>query len=254
MSTPHPSERALTLVIFAASVAQYVVSGAPEVGLALLCGGLGLLAARRSAREAALFGGVTGLLGVLHASPEIAVTWPLPLLVSLGLVAVIARRIWGAGVNAWWVRGAASRADLGLAAAFVVIPGLSLWAWLTLTNPDLSDLLSRFGGYPAPLYALGALAFAMLNALAEEALFRGVAWAALERATGSPLLTLALQASAFGLAHIHGFPRGASGVLLATIYGAMMGELRRRTGGLALPWFAHVFADCVIAALIYASL
>jgi membrane protease YdiL (CAAX protease family) len=63
-------------------------------------------------------------------------------------------------------------------------------------------------------------------------------------------VVLALQALAFGLLHIQGFPRGWSGVLLATVYGAMMGELRRRTGGLLLPWAVHVGADLVISAVV----
>ncbi len=49
--------------------------------------------------------------------------------------------------------------------------------------------------------------------------------------------------------HLHGFPRGWSGVVLASIYGVMMGALCRRARGLLAPWAAHLFADLAIVAV-----
>jgi hypothetical protein len=40
------------------------------------------------------------------------------------------------------------------------------------------------------------------------------------------------------------------GVGLATIYGLMMGVVRRRSGGLLAPWIAHVLTDVVIAGIV----
>ena len=87
-----------------------------------------------------------------------------------------------------------------------------------------------------------------LNAVAEEFFFRG----ALQRAL-TPLgaaWAIGVQAAAFGLIHYRGFPRGWSGVALATIYGLMLGLLRRRADGLFAPWLAHLAADVVIVAIL----
>jgi hypothetical protein len=75
---------------------------------------------------------------------------------------------------------------------------------------------------------------------------------ALERAVGIRT-AFVVQAVAFGLIHWRGFPRGLDGVVLATVYGLMLGAIRRRTGGLLAPWLAHVFADVVILALLLAA-
>jgi Type II CAAX prenyl endopeptidase Rce1-like len=58
---------------------------------------------------------------------------------------------------------------------------------------------------------------------------------------------VAVQAISFGLFQLHGFPRGAAGVAVATIYGLMMGWLNRtvRAGSLA-PVAAHTAADVLI--------
>lgn len=251
-----PLERWLALAVHAAFVASFFATPPGTAVFGVICAALAAIASRLGWTAIAQYGGVAGLMGLLHASPLVAGTWPLPALLALGLTAAVARRAAPEALG-WWRRGVRGPGDLPLAGLFVLVPGAALWSWKTLASPDLSDLAARFGGHALALYAVGALGFAMLNALAEEALFRGVAWQALERATGSVRWTLALQGAAFGLAHINGFPRGLSGVLLATVYGLMMGELRRRTGGLLLPWAAHVCADSVIAALlvpvVYAS-
>jgi hypothetical protein len=54
--------------------------------------------------------------------------------------------------------------------------------------------------------------------------------------------------------HLHGFPRGWSGVALASVYGLMMGALRQRARGLLAPWVAHLFADLAIVVIRAAAL
>ena len=70
--------------------------------------------------------------------------------------------------------------------------------------------------------------------------------------TGNPLreATLIVQAVIFGVAHWWGVPNGVVGVILAIIYGLMMGAVRYVTGGLLLPIAVHIFADLVIFTLI----
>jgi uncharacterized protein len=67
---------------------------------------------------------------------------------------------------------------------------------------------------------------------------------------GPGFAALLLQALAFGAIHIRGFPRGWFGVGLASIYGLLMGVIRRRAGGMFAPWIAHVFTDVVIAGIV----
>jgi hypothetical protein len=50
--------------------------------------------------------------------------------------------------------------------------------------------------------------------------------------------------------HVHGFPRGVSGVVLAGAWGGMLGKLRQRAGGLLAPVLAHIVADATIASII----
>ena len=62
-----------------------------------------------------------------------------------------------------------------------------------------------------------------------------------------------LQATSFGVARAHGFPRGVTGVLLAGVWGYLLGLLRQRTGGLLAPVLAHVVADGTIAYVLVSS-
>lgn len=102
------------------------------------------------------------------------------------------------------------------------------------------------GLHPVVLTA-AFVAWSACNAVAEELYFRGALQHELVR--GLAGAGVAVQAVAFGAMHFHGFPRGWSGVALATAYGLMMGALRRRSGGLLAPWVAHVAADLTILAI-----
>lgn len=90
--------------------------------------------------------------------------------------------------------------------------------------------------------------FALVNAAAEELVYRGFLQDALETAfPARPWLSLGLQASAFAAAHFQaGFPNGIVGYSMTFIYALMLGYLRRRSSGMLAPWAAHVAADAVI--------
>ncbi len=129
---------------------------------------------------------------------------------------------------------------------------MALVAWKLLRRPDISDLTNALPALAPWLLLAGGTAWAALNAFGEEAIFRGALLEALERAIGARAAVV-VQALPFGLLHWHGFPRGVDGAALATIYGLMLGAVRRRTGGLLAPIVAHVFADVVILALLLAA-
>ena len=90
------------------------------------------------------------------------------------------------------------------------------------------------------------LGFALFNAAVEEMIWRGVVFHALER-TGLPTFQVVLmQAVSFGVVHLHGFPSGSLGILLASAYGAILGVLRWQTRGLLVPFVAHAVTDLSI--------
>lgn len=53
-----------------------------------------------------------------------------------------------------------------------------------------------------------------------------------------------------GIILLQGCPPGPAGAALATAFGIAMGILRFRSGGIALPIVAHIFADAAIYALL----
>ena len=103
-----------------------------------------------------------------------------------------------------------------------------------------------------PLWLLipAAFVFSLVNAAVEEAAYRGVVLGALDTAGVTAAAALVLQAVAFAALHFRaGFPRGLAGVALTFVYGLVLGELRRRAGGLLAPFITHVLTDLVIVTL-----
>lgn len=242
-------ERLLATAAVAAYVAAMFVATPAVLALAVglagiaLVGGLG----RPSAWAVASFGAIGC---ALHAIPGFGVTWPLPLLVALASWVLLVRRApEGLALAVWFPRGRPDRVTWTLTVGFVAVASLALLTWFRLLRPDVSDLAGRIPAWPAAaLILLGGL-FSLANALAEELVYRGILFGALERAWGTGP-ALVMQALAFGLAHLHGFPRGWFGVALATVYGLMTGVLRVRSRGLVAPLVAHVAADATIFAIL----
>ena len=118
--------------------------------------------------------------------------------------------------------------------------------WFKLARPDVkweAGLIPSWS--PGRLVLLG-LGFALFNAAVEEMIWRGVIFDALER-TGLPTAPVVLmQAVSFGIVHLHGFPSGSLGILLASVYGAILGLLRAPTRGLLVPFVTHAVTDSSI--------
>jgi membrane protease YdiL (CAAX protease family) len=180
---------------------------------------------------------------------------PSQLWFAIGLAAYAAalRRGPRRGVARWFTAGALTREVGVLMAGAVLASAITLTIWFFSARPDISDLVVRFlPDWPLPFLVFGGLVFSMLNAAVEELAYRGVLMDALEKTIGAGTLSLVGQAAAFGILHINGFPRGWPGVALAFIFGVLMGVVRRRSGGLAAPWAAHVGTDIVIVTLVVA--
>jgi len=149
-----------------------------------------------------------------------------------------------------WIRpGRLGAVEIALIIAFSVVSSVALVLWVHLIEPDLTDVTERIPAWHPALLALLGLAFACMNALGEEIIWRGIMQDALEAGLGPGIAAMIVQGLSFGLFHINGFPRGLVGVGLATFYGVMMGILRMRSRGLLAPWIAHVCADATIFAI-----
>jgi membrane protease YdiL (CAAX protease family) len=191
-------------------------------------------------------------LSITGASVEllayVGVPWPVVGVLALPLVA---RQVpWICPAFPWLRRGSFDRLTIGLVAAVVLSAGTALVLWVALLHPDLTALGSMIPAMPRWLLPFAGLGFAIANAIAEEAIYRGVVLDALDGVLGAGTLPAVLQAVAFGCFHFHGFPSGAVGVALAGIYGLMLAVIRRQSGGMLPAVVTHVFADIAIFAIL----
>lgn len=157
----------------------------------------------------------------------------------------------GRNLMRWFRRGRIDRVSALLTAVTIVVAAGALILWAENTA-DLGAGLAMARGlaqYPTPL-VLGVVVplFALLNAFAEEVVYRGVYQEALARVISHTWLVVPLQAAAFAALHFAaGFPNGVLGYLMVFVWGTVLGYLRWRTRGMLAPWMVHVGADLVIA-------
>jgi hypothetical protein len=206
-------------------------SPAGTAGLAAAFALLALLS-QEATRRAALLG-VLVTLALLTRLP-----WPAP--------PALALLLWAIATRPRWSRGALDRRTRWLVAASVVLPAVGLVAWFAVARPALSPMLVYFPSWaPRWIVPVGVVLFSVINAAAEEAIWRG---AIME--TNSSWAMVVVQAAGFGLWHFRGFPSGWAGALLAGGFAFLMGVLRKRTGGMLVPWLTHACADAVIGAIV----
>jgi membrane protease YdiL (CAAX protease family) len=143
----------------------------------------------------------------------------------------------------WTLRGAL----VGTAGAVPLIVALVLITRYSFG--PFSDLEQVVRQMIMPLFRsctlLELLLVSALAGLGEELLFRGVAQAALERASGSPWLAVVLAGALFGLAH----PITPTYAVLAGLIGIYLGWLFLASGNLLVPIVTHAAYDFV--ALVY---
>ncbi|MCE5245167.1 MAG: type II CAAX endopeptidase family protein [Syntrophobacteraceae bacterium] len=201
-----------------------------------------------------LLGLACGLTVLFKIEPLIRI-WPLPFALAL-IVSFVAGRCmrFARDSFAWLKMGRCGRTECAMVALIALVSGIALAGWYHFTRPDIGDLLDRMPYLsPVALAAVG-VGFSIVNASCEEFLWRGMIFSALERCCLPLAGVVVVQALSFGIAHLHGFPRGISGMILAGIYGCMLGALRHRAGGMLAPVAAHLFADLVIYALLSSSI
>jgi membrane protease YdiL (CAAX protease family) len=86
----------------------------------------------------------------------------------------------------------------------------------------------------------------------EELVFRGILFDAIDSQWG-PWISLIGTAVLFGLGHLHGYPPGMIGAVLAMLFGLALGALRVWTGRLLSPILAHIAADATIYSIVVRS-
>lgn len=199
---------------------------------------------------------VTVLAALLTGSrivPAIAV-WPFHFLVPLSVYGLLLLVLPRPAALRWLRAGAFDLRTIGLIVAGTVVSGAALGAWFFAVRPDVSDLTAGMPAWPLHLLVALGLAFALLNAAMEEAIWRGVLLGGVEATTSSAAWAVVVQALSFGAAHANGFPRGVLGVVMAFVYGLMLGALRVRARGMLAPFVAHVAIDLVVFALLVGTL
>jgi uncharacterized protein len=174
---------------------------------------------------------------------------------AFALYAIVAYRVsWFREATCWLTVGRVETHIMALGCAFAAVSGAMLLLWYVTARPDLADLVRTFiPDWPLWLLVPAAFAFSVVNAAGEEAAYRGVVLGALDTAGVTAATALVLQAVAFAALHFRaGFPRGLVGIALTFVYGLVLGELRRRAGGLVAPFITHVLTDLVIVTIVLA--
>ena len=186
----------------------------------------------------------------LFVSFHAARTWPLHLLlpISAYLLVVLAEKNLRLSIG-WRQKGELNKPIVQGIVGIVAVSAAGLLLWFFLFDPQVGDLKRMIPAWSPAMLILTALGFALINALMEELLWRGVMQDTLMAIFGAAGAAVFIQAVSFGAQHWNGFPRGAAGMVLAGIYGYMLGVLRHYSRGLLAPVIAHIFADLVIFAI-----
>ncbi|MEU7384643.1 CPBP family intramembrane glutamic endopeptidase [Streptomyces sp. NPDC042207] len=219
------------------------------LGVVLLVAWAGVLRSAAAVRAAVFVGPLSGCLavGMLSGWPP-AVTTVLVCALPLGCLVLAGRRAALSPAAPWLTRGSLTIGTLWLSLVTVVLSAVALTAWALTVRPQPAEYLRELQRLPLGLAILGIVAFALVNAVWEEALFRGVLLTELASVWGSRTAVV-IQALLFGAAHFGGFPSGFTGVAMAGAWGFALGVLRLRSGGILVPYGVHVAADAVIGTL-----
>jgi len=198
--------------------------------------------------------GLTATVAANSLLPWQLAWWPLPGLVGVA-VYLLARMLTGEQEDSHPTGlrlGRLAAPDIWMVAGVVVTSASVLLVFCRVAPPHIGTGASFLTLLTPWSLVVAGLGFALLNALVEELLFRGAVLHHLGHVLGGRTAVV-VQALAFGLLHLNGYPYGAVGVGLAFVYGLLLGALRLRSGGLLAPWIAHVLTDLVIFVLIVST-
>ena len=173
-------------------------------------------------------------------------TWAATFVVILGVVVLVARPLAHTPAGTRTALFAASYLTIGLASIAVPLERRRphRWPGPTLLWGFLAVVVARgVSGSPVPLpWSAAALPLSLLAAVGEEALFRRLAYAGLERfgaaaaIVGSALL--------FGLVHVPAY--GPSALPVDVGAGVLFGWQRWASGTWTVPAATHAFANALV--------
>jgi membrane protease YdiL (CAAX protease family) len=179
--------------------------------------------------------------------------WPWYLLVPLLAYGCLTLVIPALRFTYQWARvGRASRTIVIATSGIIIVSVTALASWAASRHPDLSDIRKLLPLTDPQLLLIVILAFAVLNAVMEEVVYRGVLLDALESRM-APVFAVIVQGVAFGFGHANGVPNGPLGIAMASVFGTALGVLRLKSGGLLACIICHVAADATIFALAVSS-
>ena len=181
---------------------------------------------------------------VSHFLPTLR--WPWHLLLPLAIYASLAALIPALRRTITWP--STGRIDgVGVIAAnsLSVLTAAVLIAFQAVVHPDVTAVAAAM-----PVDAFGNVVFAGVcfsigNAIMEELIFRWSLYEAVATEWGSAF-AVGATAFCFGFGHLHGYPPGLLGIILAGLYGVFLGLLRWWSGGLCLGIGCHATADATI--------
>ncbi len=248
---PPRSSPAGTIVIGISAVLLSILPFLPRMTspwaavLALLLAVAAALSREIHALALVLFTAALAVAPLLHSSFR---GWPYHLLVPLLVPLVFAIFIPKLRTALQWTRiGRLGKGVLCLVIFAAVISGVALHIWYRALDPDLSTHLKYMPNMPIWLFPFAGLGFSAFNAAMEECVFRGVVMQSLDSAFGPDWMSILVQAWLFGAMHYRaGFPNGGWGLVMAFVYGIMLGVIRRLSKGLLAPWITHVCTDLVV--------
>jgi len=180
--------------------------------------------------------------GVLVAATPL--TWSAPALIAIA--ALTANRTGRTKLDASSPPLPGQRTLTAACIAFGFASGALVIAWFTTTNLNRGIVVGGIGNIadlPLATALLIAATAAILNATAEEVIWRWSAVRLLEHNGAPPLVTQLTQAASFAIAHMGGIPRGYTGIAMTFAYALIVLPMARRSLRLAIA--CHAAADAV---------
>ncbi len=139
----------------------------------------------------------------------------------------------------WWKVDLLSNQILVQAGVAIVLGCGVMMLYIHFNQESLARFIDMLPTGGLLKIVLLGVAFALLNAVVEEYIIRGMVWNGLAKTFSKPQLITLIQAALFGLSHYWGLPGGLMGVLMVFIWSLAMGYFRIKTGGLIIVIVAH---------------
>ena len=174
--------------------------------------------------------------------------WPIHLGVPVLLVACYSKLARGPGPMASWAALGSFAPGIKLLVGVVVLLSSAVFLlWAAVVDPEIG-IPAEIQHRSALSLVLAGVAFAALNAILEEVVFRGIGLGALSAIFTARWPPVLLQAAAFGALHysLPSIPSGVSGVALTFAYGIALGVLAELAEGIGASCLAHFLADVLV--------